>query len=66
MFYLTSCITVMLLLAPCCRWRDEEEAQTEAALAVPVAVGDDLEAFEHGDDVLARHALAGDGAVFCG
>ena len=42
---------------------DEEEAQGETAAAVAVTVGDDLEAFEHGDDILARHTFAGDVAV---
>jgi hypothetical protein len=42
---------------------DEEEAQAKAAAAVSVAVGDDVEAFKHGDDVLASYALAGDSAV---
>jgi hypothetical protein len=49
---------------------DEEEAQAESAAAISVTVGDDLEAFEHGDDIFARHALAGDvtvlGLVACG
>ena len=39
---------------------DEKEAETEAAAAVSVAIGDDLEALEDGDDVFARRALAGD------
>jgi hypothetical protein len=39
---------------------DKEEAQVESAAAISVAVSDNLEAFEHGDDVLARHAFAGD------
>jgi len=42
---------------------DEEEAQAETAAAISVAVSDNLEAFEHGDDVLARHTFAGDSAV---
>lgn len=32
---------------------DEEKAQAETGAAVAVADSDDLEAFEHGDDVLA-------------
>jgi len=43
---------------------DEEEAQAEPLAAVSITVSDDFETFQHGDDVLARHALAGNGAVF--
>ena len=42
---------------------DEEEAQAEPAAAVSITVSDDFETFQHGDDVLARHTLAGDSAV---
>ena len=42
---------------------DEEEAQAETAAAISVTVGDDLEALDHCDNVLASHAFAGDGAV---
>ena len=42
---------------------DEEEAQGETAAAISVTVSDDFEALEHCDDVLARHPVAGDGAV---
>ena len=38
---------------------DEKEAEAETAAAVSVAVGDDFEAFEHGDDVFTGDALAG-------
>ena len=40
---------------------DEQEAQAESAPTVSVAVGDDLEALEQSDDVLASDA--GEGAV---
>lgn len=42
---------------------DEEEAESEATASVAIAIRDDFEAFEHGDDVLAGDAFAGDGAV---
>jgi hypothetical protein len=42
---------------------DEKETQAETAATVSVAVGDDFEAFEQGDDVFRTHAFAGDGSV---
>jgi len=42
---------------------DEEEAEAEAFAAVSVAIRDDFEALEHGDDVFAENAFAGDLAV---
>src|ERR1700730_6832496 len=66
----TSCITSWQLEFFVVDGGDEEEAQAESAAAISVAVSDNLEAFEHGDDIFARHALAGDvtvlGLVACG
>ena len=42
---------------------DEEEAESEATASVAIAIRDDFEAFEPGDDVLTGDAFAGDGAV---
>jgi hypothetical protein len=43
--------------------RDKEEARAETAAAVSITVSDDFETFQHGDDVLAGHAFAGNDAV---
>ena len=42
---------------------DEEEAESEATASVAIAIRDDFEAFEPGDDVLTGDAFAGDGTV---